>query len=137
MSTKSLRFAGSGRVESHRSRAATRKILGAASPIELTALAEDDADVSAVLLAVLVRNDPCDFQAPRRRHQDAREHLDRRRFSGAVRPDVADQFARGERHRDVGHGNAVFVFAREERAQRAEPPEARLTVRKTLRRSRV
>jgi hypothetical protein len=53
-------------------------------PVELTALAEHDADVARVLLALGPRHQTCDGGGARRRHEDAREHLDRRRLPRAV-----------------------------------------------------
>ena len=44
---------------------------------------------------------PGDPEVARGRHQDAGEHLDRRRLPGAVRPDVADHLAGLDRERQV------------------------------------
>ncbi len=70
-------------------------------PIELAALAEDDADVAGVLPALLVRYDPGDLDRAGSRHEDPGEHLDRGRLAGPVGTDVADQFARLDGHVDV------------------------------------
>jgi hypothetical protein len=62
-------------------------------PPELRALAEDDADATRELDAVALRIEPRHPDVPRRRDEDAREHLDRRRLPRAVGPDVADDLA--------------------------------------------
>jgi len=60
------------------------------------------------------------------RNEDARKHFDRGRFSGPVRPDVAHQFARVERHRHAGDRDFVDVLAREQRLERPSGPRCPL-----------
>ena len=63
-------------------------------PPELRALAEDDADPAGELdRGCATGSRPGDPEPARRRHEDAGEHLDRRRLAGAVRADVADHLA--------------------------------------------
>ena len=69
-------------------------------------------------------------------NQNAREHLDRRRLAGAVGADVADQFAGIERIVTSSTATRSSYSREKSVLESPEPPGARLTVRKTLRRSR-
>ena len=67
-------------------------------PPELRALPEDDADPPRQLRsAARAGLEPGDRDAPAGRHEDAGQHLDRRRLAGPVRADVADHLARARR----------------------------------------
>lgn len=70
-------------------------------PPELGFLPEDHADLPRVLLPIFVGHKPVDGQLAGRRRQDAAHHLDRRRLTRAVRPDVADDLAGADVKRDV------------------------------------
>ena len=89
-------------------------------PPELRALAEDDADVTRVLLPAFPRHDAGDAHLARGRHQNAGEHFDRRRFTRAIRADVPDQLARFKREGHVVDRDPLFVLSRKKRTQRAQ-----------------
>ena len=89
-------------------------------PIQLAALTEDHADVARVAFAFAIGNQARHDDLAGGRDENSGEHLDRRRFSGAIRSDVSDEFAGFERHRHALDRDAVDVFAREERPQRAD-----------------
>src|SRR5262249_43399711 len=73
-------------------RIAGRKVVPA-----LGSLAEDRTDVPRERAALLPGREAEDTRLARRREEDARQHLDRRRLAGAVRPDERDGLTAGNR----------------------------------------
>ncbi len=59
-------------------------------PPELRALAEDDADVQRVVLAIAPGDESPDHDLAGRGHKDSSEHLDRGRLARTVWPEVAN-----------------------------------------------
>ena len=86
-------------------------------PVELRALAEHDADMLGVLLALLVGDAAVHQDLPRRGRQDSGEHLDGGGLSRAVGAHVAHEFAVADGEADVVHRPLDLVFPRKERAQ--------------------
>jgi len=70
--------------------------------------------------ALLVRHAPVDEDAATTRHQDARQHLDRRRLAGAVRADVANHLAGVERERHAIDRAYIAVLTGQQCLQRAQ-----------------
>src|SRR5688572_20450018 len=70
-------------------------------PPELDALAEHHADAPGQLDALARRLEAGYRDTAGRRHEDARQHLHRRRLAGAVRADVADERAGLDLEADV------------------------------------
>jgi hypothetical protein len=70
-------------------------------PPELDALPEHRADPPCELDPLLRRRQARDRDAAGRRHEDPRQHLDRRRLAGAVRAEVPEQLAALDAERDV------------------------------------
>src|SRR5450759_2734709 len=85
-------------------------------------LAEDDADVAGVLLALLVRNQAVDDEAARGRHEAAGEHVDRGRLARAVGPEICDRLPGLDAEVDVVDGQLVLVLACEEVLEGADQP---------------
>src|SRR5262249_26236529 len=88
-------------------------------PPELAALAEHDADVERILLALAPGNQPGYLDGTRRRRQDASEHFDRRRLAGAVWADIAKQLALVDAEADAVDRALERVLACEQGAQAA------------------
>jgi hypothetical protein len=89
-------------------------------PPELAALAEDDADVERVALALPPGDQAVHFDLPGGRHQDAGQHLDRGGLAGAVGAEVADQLALLDVEADAVDRAGDGVLPGEEGAHPAE-----------------
>src|SRR6185436_4404445 len=98
------------------------------------ALSEDRADLKRQLTALPRRHEAKYANVSAVRLQDPREHLQRRRFAGAVRADKRDAFTRRDRKRQLVNGSNRFRFAAEEVTQSgADTDPSRTSYTKRLR----
>jgi hypothetical protein len=93
-------------------------------PPQLRALPEHDADPAREGDALAHRIEPADANVPAARHQDAGEHLDRRRLARTVRTQVADHLTGSDLERDPVHGTHGALLATH--PARAHPNRERL-----------
>src|SRR5580704_11471268 len=91
-------------------------------PPQLGSLAEHHANRLHILPSLPEGNVIIDADLSARWHQDAGQHLDRGRFAGAVRTDVADHFAAFDRKPDAVHRRYRAVIANEKILNRAPHP---------------
>ena len=78
------------------------------------------------LLAASIRHLPQHLEAARAGHQDAGQHLDRRRLPGAIGTETADHLPAIDRERDVAHRLNRTIVTPDQRRDGAEPARAML-----------